>query len=195
MKESLTSKKIFFKEEQRFSQSPMMWILYTVFLVSVLPIVIGMYQQFVLGKPWGDEPMSDKNLIFTFIFIFILMGALLILFGRVKLQVRIDEDGIHYRFPFFVIREKTIPFESIEHYEIRKYKPILDYGGWGYKQGFHRKFKRINKWGNGMTVRGKIGLQLYFKDGGRLLIGTQHGEAIRRAMDKIMREEKEKTRY
>ena len=41
-----------------------------------------------------------------------------------------------------------------------------------------------------MTIKGKTGVQLYLKDGSKLLIGTQRAEAIRRAMDKIMKEEK-----
>lgn len=190
MKKDLRTKKVYFKEEQRFSQSPRIWILIIAFLVSVVPLAIGMYQQLVLGKPWGDQPMSDKNLIFTFVFIFILMGGLVVLFTRIRLQISINEQGIHYRFPFYVIREKVIPIEQIDHYEIRIYKPLLDYGGWGYKKGIHRKIRSLNKWDSALTVKGKTGLQLYLKDGSKLLIGTQRADAIRRAMDKIMKEEK-----
>ncbi len=193
MKESLKPKRVFFKEEQRYSQSPMLWILYVVFLASVIPLIIGMYRQFVLDIPWGDKPMTNNNLLVTFLFIFILMGGLVVLFARIRLHIRIDNEGIHYRFPFFIIKEKTILFSDIDRYEIRSYKPLLDYGGWGYKMGYHRKFKRVNQWGDAMTVKGKTGLQLYFKNGKRLLIGTQRGEAIRRAMNKMMKEEKVNT--
>jgi len=37
-------------------------------------------------------------------------------------------------------------------------------------------------------MSGNIGLQLYFKDGKRLLIGTKRPDAIKRAMDKLMSE-------
>jgi len=190
MKKKLKPKKVYFKEVQKYSQSVQIWILIAAFIASQIPFVIGMCQQLVLGKPWGDQPMSDNNLIFTFIIIFVLMGGLVILFARVKLQVTIDEQGIRYRFPFYVVREKVISSEQIDRYEIRTYRPLIEYGGWGYKVGTHRKLRSIRKWGSAMTIKGKTGVQLYLKDGSKLLIGTQRAEAIRRAMDKIMKEEK-----
>jgi membrane protein YdbS with pleckstrin-like domain len=190
VKENLRPKKVYFKEEQKYTQGVQIWILIVAFLASIIPFVIGMYQQLVLGKPWGDQPMSDSNLIFTFLLIFILMGGLVVLFTQVKLQLTVDEQGIRYRFPFYVIREKVIPAEQIERYEIRTYRPLMEYGGWGYKVGIHRKLRRISKWGSAMTIKGKTGLQLYLKDGNKLLIGTQRAEALRRAMEKMMNKAK-----
>lgn len=178
--------KIYFKEEQTFKQSPRMWILIAAAFASVAPIAYGLYQQLVLGKPWGDQPISDKNLIYTFVFIFILMVGLVILFSRIKLQVWVDDQGIRYRFPFFIIKEKIISREQINRYEIRTYRPLLEYGGWGYKTAIHRKLKGLNKSGTAMTIMGKTGLQLYLEDGQKLLIGTQRPDAFRRAMDKMM---------
>jgi hypothetical protein len=49
---------------------------------------------------------------------------------------------------------------------VRKYKPLLEYGGYG-----------IRGFGNNraLNIAGKTGLQLIFKDGRKLLIGTQKG--------------------
>ena len=41
-----------------------------------------------------------------------------------------------------------------------------------------------------ITVSGKIGLQLYLKNGAKLLIGTQKKQAIEYAMEKLMNIEK-----
>jgi len=192
MKRNLKPITVYFREEQKYSQSPRMWILILTFLITTIPFLFGLYQQLVLGKPWGDQSMSDNNLILTTIFMIVLMGSLVFFFARMKLQVMIDENGIHYRFPFFIIKEVLIPRDKIERYEVRKFKPLVEYGGWGYKQGIHRKFKRLSKKGAALTIKGTIGLQLYFKDGKKLLIGTQRAEAIRRAMDKMMKEETER---
>jgi hypothetical protein len=52
----------------------------------------------------------------------------------------------------------------IEKYEVITYDPILDYGGWGIK---------YNRHGKAYNVSGNKGLQLYLKNGKRILIGTQ----------------------
>ncbi len=35
----------------------------TVFAVAVVPIALGLYQQLVLGRPWGDKPAPDAALV------------------------------------------------------------------------------------------------------------------------------------
>jgi hypothetical protein len=51
----------------------------------------------------------------------------------------------------------------------------MEYGGWGIKYGFG---------GQGLVynVSGEIGLQLKFKEGEPLLIGTQKGEEIKQIL-------------
>ncbi len=121
--------KIFFSEEQRLSDSPKKWIFPVIFLLSVGSLGYGLIQQLVLGKPWGYNPMSDLVLILTFAFVVVLMSAIWIFQSRIKLIVYIDKEGIHYRFPFFIRREKFIPKEQIVNYDVRKYRPLFEYGG------------------------------------------------------------------
>ena len=45
--------------------------------------------------------------------------------------------------------------------------------------------KKIAKQNSAINVKGNIGLQLVFKNGNKLLIGTQRQDAIRRAMKKM----------
>jgi len=49
--------------------------------------------------------------------------------------------------------------------------------------------KRRVRSGMSNTVSGNIGLQLYFKNGNKLLVGTQKKQAIEYAMEKMMKEE------
>ncbi len=177
--------KIFFHEEQRFSNSPMKWIFPVIFLLSVGPLAYGVYQQLILGKPWGDHPSSNSGLVLTFIFVFVFMAGLWLAFSLSKLHVTIDPEGIHYRFPLFIRKWRTIKKEQIAGYQVRKYSPMLEYGGWGYRRlhGF-----RTRKNGIAVNVSGKIGLQLYFNNGKKMLIGTRRPAAIERAMKKLMAE-------
>jgi len=177
--------KPYFREEQRFSGSPIKWIFPLIFLVSVGPLAYGVYQQLVLGKPWGDHPSSNEGLILTFAFVFLLMAGLWIAFSVSKLEVIIDKEGIHYRFPLFIRKWRTIQKKHIARFEVRNYSPILEYGGWGYR---HRPRLRARKRGVALNVSGKIGLQLYFTDGRKMLIGTRRPDAINRAMKKLTEE-------
>ncbi len=177
--------KIFFSEEQRFSESPMKWALPAIFMVSVGPLAYGMYQQFVLGKPWGDNPTSNLVLMLIFGFVAVFIGVLWIAFLKSRLEVTVDAEGIHYRFPLFIRKIRSIEKEQIARYEVRKYSPLMEYGGWGYKkpQGYYRR-----KNGIAVNVKGNIGLQLYLANGKKILIGTQRPEAMKRAMKRLMDE-------
>jgi hypothetical protein len=85
-----------------------------------------------------------------------------------RLRTTIDERGIHYRFLPFHKTTKTISWKDLEDCEVRKYSPLSEYGGWGYKLHFG---------GNGaLNVKGNMGIQLKLKSGKQLLIGTQKPE-------------------
>jgi len=114
------------------------------------------------------------------------MAGLFFLFFYVKLVVSVREDGIWYRYPPIIMKEKLIRKDSIEKFEIRKYRPVMQYGGWGVRTG-------SRKYGKAYNVKGNIGMQLYLKDGKRILFGTERKESFQRAMVKIMGETKSKT--
>lgn len=84
-----------------------------------------------------------------------------------KLRLRIDDAGVHYRFTPFHFKEKTIPMEEIDSIFVREYSPIMDYGGWGI---------RVGRSGTAYTVKGKYGIQVVKKNGKRILIGIQQPE-------------------
>ena len=55
--------KTYFKEEQGFTQ-PWLWLLLILSMGAMLvPMFIGLYTQLVLGKPWGNQPLSDTALL------------------------------------------------------------------------------------------------------------------------------------
>ncbi|MBP6238630.1 MAG: hypothetical protein KA270_14875 [Saprospiraceae bacterium] len=84
-------------------------------------------------------------------------------FTIVRLHTKINSVGIQYKFFPFHFKWQSISWNEIETSEIRTYKPIREYGGWGLRYG---------KQGKAYTIKGKTGLQLYLKTGRNILIGT-----------------------
>ena len=74
---------------------------------------------------------------------------------------------------------KNISAKKIQEYKIRKYRPLIEYGGWGVRRG-------SKKYGTAYNVTGNIGLQFIFKNNKKLLLGTQRAESFKRALDKMM---------
>ena len=171
--------RIYFTEEQKFDQ---VWFRLIIVMTWVLMVVLfgwGIYQQIVLKKPWGDNPTSDTALLLTAAFIFLVMTGVTWLTFSIRLITEVSEEGFKYRFPPLINKFKTIPKSMIAEYEVRKYNPILEYGGWGIRFGQFGKGRAYN-------VKGNIGLQLKLQNNKRILFGTQRAEALKSAMDKMM---------
>ncbi len=147
-----------FKETQRFTQ----WWLWLVLMGSWGSMI---YSFWVTAK-------FDTISIFS-VSVFTL--GLPILFWQMRLMTRITEEGIYVRFVPFHFKEQFFPWESIESAQVRTYSPLMEYGGWGIKYGFNGQGKVFN-------VAGDQGLQLVFKSGEKLLIGTQKPTEIQAAV-------------
>jgi hypothetical protein len=169
----------YFKEEQKFDQ----WWLRVIFILTWISTVgifgWGVFQQLILKKPWGDNPTSDTVLVLTAIFIFLLMTGVTWLIFSMRLITEVTENGFRYRFPPVINKVKIVPKSMIAEYQIRKYSPVGEYGGWGIKgAGMGR--------GRAYNVKGNMGLQLRLQNNKKILFGTQRPEALKAAMDKIM---------
>jgi len=168
--------KILFDEEQRFDQ---LWIKVPLYVLAVGNVGLFLYaisRQLIMGQPWGDNPMPDTVLIIVSCMTIAIWAGVFVLFEKSRLITKIYAKEIRLRFPPFFSKEKTIPVETIEKMEVRKYNPIWEFGGWGIRHGIK---------GKAYNVKGNIGLQLYFKNGKRLLIGTQKQEQVKWAIRKI----------
>lgn len=157
-----------FKETQRFNQK---WI---IILISI-PLLItlwGIIQQIILGKPFGNNPVPDWVLLLSLLVPILIIAFI---FG-LKLHTRIDKNGIYYRFAPVHRNDRWIKWSEVKDAYVRKYKPIKEYGGWGFRKG--RSGKALNTSGN-------MGLQIMFKDGKRLLLGTQKPKEIVRLFEKL----------
>jgi len=173
-----TSGHYLFHEEQNFRQS---WITIPGALVFLAVSIVqgyGMYQQLYLDKPWGDQPMSDTGLIITSVSVMVFMLLTMLLLLNLTLITEIRDDGFYYRFPVLINRQKVIRKEDIMNYEVGKYHPLRDYGGWGIRI---RSLKT-----RAFNVKGNQGVKFYLKNGKIILFGTQQPDELRKALNKMI---------
>jgi hypothetical protein len=161
--------KTLFKETQRFNQK---WIIVLVSIPLVLTLWV-IVKQVILGEPFGDNPAPDWVLWLS-----LLVPVLIIAFiFSLTLNTRIDKDGICYRFSPVQRHKRWIKWGEVKDAYVRKYKPITEYGGWGFRSG--------GRSGKALNTSGNMGLQIVFKDGKRLLLGTNKPEELERVLGKM----------
>ncbi|MEK9612959.1 MAG: hypothetical protein VW080_03435 [Flavobacteriaceae bacterium] len=145
-----------FNEKQRFTQP---WIYFILVGMAFLPLY-GMYQQFIVGKPFGNNPMSNWGLILFSVGMFLFVALLL----SIKLQTVITNQEIRVRFFPFV--KKNISWTNIKKAKVVHY----DFVGYGIRLG--------SSYGTVYNIKGAIGLALQLRNGKKLLIGTQKEEEL-----------------
>ena len=165
--------KVLFKEEQRFTQWWMWLIIITSCSVPLVLITIELMQS-------TPESADYNSLLVNLIVISVMCLIFTTVFLVLRLKTEITETEIRVKYPPFMRRWRIFKIDEIERYEVRRYKPIKEYGGYGVRKNMFRKNKAFN-------IKGNIGLQLYLKNGESVLIGTQQKQAIDYAMRKMMK--------
>ena len=130
--------KSLFKEEQKFSH-PWIWLV-------IFPTLGSLIFLLKLNELNGEiPPLDEKDDILGFIiigvFLFVMMVGLTILFYKMRLETQIKPDGIYFRYPPMVSKERFILKTEIDKYEIRKYNPNREYRGHGVKKGLRKAGK------------------------------------------------------
>ncbi|MCY0967482.1 hypothetical protein [Chryseobacterium wangxinyae] len=139
-----------FYEIQRFRQW-WLWLILIFILGITIYNIIDNHEYFSTGELIASAAVT---------------AIVFILFFMIKLETKIDDLGIQVRFFPFHLQYRYFPWKKIKKVSIRSYSPITEYGGWGLRFGMFGRGKAYN-------ISGNIGLQLVFKDGKKLLIGTQ----------------------
>jgi hypothetical protein len=152
---------VLFSETQKFHQ----WWIWLILIGINGAFVTGILIQLVGGVDFGDNPMSDAALIISSV----LSILLTVLFFTFRLETEISTNGISVRFFPFHVKAKYFSWDIIKLSFIRKYSPILEYGGWGLRGVSSDK---------AFNVSGNMGLQIGFNDGKKLLIGTRKAREI-----------------
>jgi len=169
--------KILFSEQQKFRQIWLWAIVLIAVGASAGTSLWGLIQQVVRGIPFGNNPMSNTGLIIFFVFSLGLAVGLIMLFVKMRLETIITSEGVKIK--FFPIHRSYCNFkwEDISSAVVKKYSP-MKYGGWGIRFGAF----------NGVTVynvSGNQALFLHFKNGKKILIGTQKPYELEAAIRKI----------
>lgn len=171
---------VYFKEVQRFNQ----WWMWAIILPSVA-LMIGLcmhniYSWTVLGKvPNSDNLSLEWRIVIVCLAMVATVGAAYTIFIA-TLETNIKNNSLYYRFKPFIFRWRKISKNDIQSWEVRKYDPIGEYGGWGIRLTLSN--------GKAYNVKGDQGLQLHLKSGKKMLIGTQKPEELKQVMDEMMNE-------
>ena len=162
-----------FFESQRFRQT-WVWVLLIAVMLPILALFgYGLYQQVALGRPYGDEPLSNGALITIIAANVIVLGAAVALMWFARLDVAVRDRELVIRFVPFHLRPRRIALDEIAEAQARRYRPIMEYGGWGIRYGFK---------GMAYNVSGDEGVQLVLRNGRRILIGSQRSGELERAL-------------
>jgi hypothetical protein len=162
-----------YTEKQYFRQ---WWIWTSLFAANLYFLYILWTHFYDLSKP-APEPDQEIGLAIGVIGL-MLVNAIMIF---AHLETRIDREGIHYRYmPFIPFWRKRL-WSEIESVNIRKYSPILEYGGWGVRIGMMGKGWAVN-------VSGNKGLQLKTKQKRDFLIGTSKPHELLAYLQKLHHE-------
>ena len=95
-----------------------------------------------------------------------------------KMTTVVDAAGLHVRyFPFL---RKTFAWDDVVGWTAKTYDP-MEYGGWGVR-GFPGRY------GWAYNVRGNRGVEVEFRNGHRLMLGSQRAEDLARAIEEAKRD-------
>ena len=139
-----------FREVQRLD---LKWLILSA-LVLASPLAILLYL---------NKPFSAVNIVLTIL----LPLTLLYTLYAIRLKTIIDPHRI--RIKFFPLANRNISWDDVKFVEIVHYGFV---GGWG--------VRKSPQWGTIYNTRGSVGLLVELKSGERLVIGTQHPEALNR---------------
>src|SRR4051794_8581210 len=153
---------VLYREVQRVLQP---WL--TVLLAAPVVIVLfGLYEQVVLGRPWGNHPVSNHAFL-------LIAGALclfVVWFLNLRLVTEVYPDALVIGFPL-LWPSRRIPLSDILSARATTYRPIADYGGWGIRWNFSSSTTAY-------TAKGNRGVVLRLVRGKNVLLGSQTPEQL-----------------
>ena len=149
-----------FKETQRFDQWWLRVLLIAALLVAINPLFFNF-----------SHTISSRSEITGIITSVLIITALFATFWFLfKLETRIDDEGVSYRYMPFHRKPRLRRWDKIKSIKVRKYNPIKEFGGWGYRIGLRKK--------RALNVKGNMGIQIDYKNGRKLLLGTQRPKEV-----------------
>jgi hypothetical protein len=147
-----------FNESQTFRGT---WIMYLILLLELPTFIVLLV---ILSKEEG----GGTEMLLGILIVILIMGGTFLLIMNLKLETRIDDHAISYRFfPFFGWRKITR--SEVVSADVITYEGLTDYGGWGLKG---------NKTTKAYSIRGDRGLLLDIGEKKKIMIGTQKSDEL-----------------
>ena len=147
-----------FEERQKFNQ----WWLWLILLGSLAITVVSVHSLLATNQAWVA---------------WVAIGGMLVLTALAAgITVRTEITDAFIRMSCTSYFSRTIDWDDVAQAYVRKYSPLGEYGGWGYRLS--------PKHGTAYNVMGDWGIQLVLKDGQQILIGTQHPEHLTEILDR-----------
>ncbi len=153
-----------YKEIQRFRQP---WLLGLLALGLGLPLLL-----IGFGPAGGGSPQIGSFFGSAIASYALISGALFAWFLAVNLETRVEDDTVSLKF-HLLWPKKTYAFNEIAEAEVRTYRPIVEYGGWGV---------RWSRRGRAFNVSGNRGVELTLRNGKRVMLGSRQPEELYRAL-------------
>jgi hypothetical protein len=96
-----------------------------------------------------------------------------------QMTTEVTATELRVWFGWIPIYRRAIAITNIPRSGVVRYRPILDYGGWGIRIG--RDGERV------LNARGDRGVRLELADGTKLLIGSQRPEELAETLERARR--------
>ena len=147
-----------YHEEQHFHDALMgLLVLAMLFVVFVTTVAV------VFSRP------NDALLLAIAPAMIVLVAALISLS---HLDVDVTDSGVSIAFRY-LWPTRRIAFADIVGLEVKRYRPLIDYGGWGV---------RLGPAGWAYTTGGDVGVKMRLRKGLPVLIGTRHPSELEAAI-------------
>jgi hypothetical protein len=153
---------LFYEEKQFLRSNSMIWFAIAGLLVTFLALV--------LNFSANDDDWT--GILILSIVILSIVPLLLL----ASIHLRIEKEGIYIRYFPFHFKPLFFNWSEIDYFELRKYNPLNEYGGWGIKG---------TKKNRAYNVSGDMGLQLTLKSGRKILVGTVNPQKLEVALLEI----------
>jgi hypothetical protein len=163
---------IVYREEQNFD-----WRVYAFIASAQVAVWLGLVWSYQSATPpMGHHVVSGIELAVGVVFGVAL--PILIVVGLLRMTTEVGPADVRVWFGWIPTYRRIIPLGTIQRIEVVSYRPLVDYGGWGIRQG--RDGVRV------LNARGNRGVRIDLVDGTKLLIGSQRPEDLARALERAM---------
>jgi hypothetical protein len=140
--------------------------------IPPLALLIVTCRQMIWHLPWGNPATTSANLVF--LTILLLAVYLRLLTVRLVTELRQNQLSVAMK---GLWRRIDIPTTEIRGAKPVEYQAIRDYGGYGIRSG---------RDGKAYIASGKEGVELEFRTGRKLLVGTQRPAELARKISALV---------